>query len=167
MIGRFTVSRKTSKKFTVAVFFVLVSVSSSNAAIASPSGGGSGGGDARAMPCIQKLKSCQPYLHSVIPPLPASCCLSMKEMVANDAPCLCSVFNNVDMLKSLNLTKDNALDIPKACDANPDISLCKASPADGTTTNSTSSTQTSSAPAINFAGLSFASTIVALATTFF
>ncbi|RID48271.1 hypothetical protein BRARA_I04794 [Brassica rapa] len=162
-------------RFTVAVFFVLVSVSSSNAAIAPPSGGGSGGGDARALPCIQKLKSCQPYLHSVIPPLPASCCLSMKEMVANDAPCLCSVFNNVDMLKSLNLTKDNALDIPKACYADPDISLCKASPADafkfcvdqGPTTNSTSSTPTSSAPAINFAGLSFASTIVALATTFF
>ncbi|CAN6980089.1 unnamed protein product [Brassica rapa subsp. trilocularis] len=167
MIGRFAVSRKTSKKFTVAVYFVLVSVSSSNAAVAPPSGGGSGGGDARALPCIQKLKSCQPYLHSVIPPLPASCCLSMKEMVANDAPCLCSVFNNVDMLKSLNLTRDNALDIPKACDAEPDISLCKASPADGPTTNSTSSTPTSSAPAINFAGLSFASTIVALATTFF
>nr|ADV19014.1 protease inhibitor/seed storage/lipid transfer protein family protein [Brassica rapa subsp. pekinensis] len=179
-------------RFTVAVFFVLYSVSSSNAAIAPPSGGGGGGGDAQAMPCIQKLMPCQPFLHSVIPPPPPSCCLPMKAIVANDATCLCSVFNNVDMLKSLNLTKDNALDLPKACGANPDISLCKASPAGGTTTNSTSpatpktppvsstgsgstgassasstSTPTSSAPAINFAGLSFASTIVALATTFF
>ncbi|RID48272.1 hypothetical protein BRARA_I04795 [Brassica rapa] len=172
-------------RFTVAVFFVLYSVSSSNAATAPPSGGGGGGGDAQAMPCIQKLMPCQPFLHSVIPPPPPSCCLPMKAIVANDATCLCSVFNNVDMLKSLNLTKDNALDLPKACGANPDISLCKASPAGGTTTNSTSpatpktppasstasasstSTPKSSAPAINFTGLSFASTIVALAATFF
>ncbi|RID48270.1 hypothetical protein BRARA_I04793 [Brassica rapa] len=177
-------------RFTVAVFFVLYSVSSSNAATAPPSGGGGGGGDAQAMPCIQKLMPCQPFLHSVIPPPPPSCCLPMKAIVANDATCLCSVFNNVDMLKSLNLTKDNALDLPKACGANPDISLCKASPAGGTTTNSTSpatpktppvsstgsgstgassstTSPTSSAPAINFAGLSLASTIVALATTLF
>ncbi|KAG2259513.1 hypothetical protein Bca52824_078807 [Brassica carinata] len=178
-------------RFAFAVFFVLVSVSSSNAATAPPSGGAAGGGDAKAMPCIQKLMPCQPFLHSVIPPPPPSCCLPMKEIVANDATCLCSVFNNVDMLKSLNLTKDNALDLPKACGANPDISLCKASPAGGTTTPSTSpaapktppvsstgsgstgasasstSTPTSSAPVINFAGLSFASAIVALASTFF
>ncbi|KAJ4889449.1 Bifunctional inhibitor/lipid-transfer protein/seed storage 2S albumin superfamily protein [Raphanus sativus] len=139
----------------------------------------------------RKLMPCQPYLHSVIPPPPPSCCLPMREIVANDATCLCSVFNNVDMLKSLNLTKDNALDLPKACGANPDISLCKASPAGGTTTPSTSQatprsppissngsgssgasssltpTPTSSATAINFAGYSFASAIVALATIFF
>ncbi|KAL0699649.1 hypothetical protein Bca4012_055771 [Brassica carinata] len=181
-------------RLAVALVFVLYSVSPSNAATAPPSGGGGGGGgDAQAMPCIQKLMPCQPFLHSVIPPPPPSCCLPMKEIVANDATCLCSVFNNVDMLKSLNLTKDNALDLPKACGAHPDISLCKASPAGGTTTPSTSpatpknpsppvsstgsgstgasasstSTPTSSAPAINFAGLSFASTIVALTTTFF
>ncbi|KAJ0237580.1 Non-specific lipid transfer protein GPI-anchored 3 [Hirschfeldia incana] len=179
-------------RFTVAVIFVLFSVSSSNTATAPPSVGGGGGGDAQAMPCIQKLMPCQPFLHSVIPPPPPSCCLPMKQIVANDATCLCSVFNNMDMLKSLNLTKDNALDLPKACGANPDISLCKASPAGGTITPSTSpvtpktplvsstgsgstgdssasstSTPTSSAPAINFAGLSFASTMVALATTFF
>ncbi|KAF8114307.1 hypothetical protein N665_0039s0071 [Sinapis alba] len=179
-------------RFAFAVFFVLVSVSLSNAATAPPSGGGGGGGDAQAMPCIQKLMPCQPFLHSVIPPPPPSCCLPMKEIVANDATCLCSVFNNVDMLKSLNLTKDNALDLPKACGANPDVSQCKASHPGGTTTPSTwpvtpktppvsptgsgstgasassTSTPTSSAPAmINFAGLSFASAIVALATTFF
>ncbi|CAH8390999.1 unnamed protein product [Eruca vesicaria subsp. sativa] len=173
-------------RFAVAVLFVLVSVSSSNDATVPPSGGG----DAHAMPCIQKLMPCQPFLHSVIPPPPPSCCLPMREIVANDATCLCSVFNNVDMLKSLNLTKDNALDLPKACGANPDVSQCKATTG-GTTTPSTSpatpksppvsstgsgstgasasstSTPTSSAPAINFSGHSFASAIVALATIFF
>lgn len=116
-------------RFAVAVVFVLFSVSSSNAepTPAMGGGGGGGGGDAHSMPCIQKLMPCQPYLHSVTPPPPASCCLPMKEIVEKDATCLCSVFNNVDMLKSLNLTKENALVLPKACGAKADISLCKSS----------------------------------------
>ncbi|KAF3584685.1 hypothetical protein F2Q69_00026992 [Brassica cretica] len=174
-------------RFAVAVVFVLFSVSSSNAEPTPAMGGGAGGGDAHSMPCIQKLMPCQPYLHSVTPPPPASCCLPMKEIVEKDATCLCSVFNNVDMLKSLNLTKENALVLPKACGAKADISLCKSSngtttPSTGTTTTppasstgngstgaSSSSTAkpTNSAPAINFAGASFASAFVALATIFF
>lgn len=114
-------------RFAVAVVFVLFSVSSSNAEPTPAMGGGAGGGDAHSMPCIQKLMPCQPYLHSVTPPPPASCCLPMKEIVEKDATCLCSVFNNVDMLKSLNLTKENALVLPKACGAKADISLCKSS----------------------------------------
>ncbi|CAG7869262.1 unnamed protein product [Brassica rapa] len=176
-------------RFAVAVVFVLFSVSSSNGepTPAMGGGGGGGGGDAHSMPCIQKLMPCQPYLHSVTPPPPASCCLPMKEIVEKDATCLCSVFNNVDMLKSLNLTKENALVLPKACGAKADISLCKSSngtttPSTGTTTTppasstgsgstgaSSSSTDkpTNSAPAINFAGASFASAFMALATIFF
>lgn len=107
-----------------AVIFVLCSISSSNAAITPPSGGA---GDAHSMPCIQKLMPCQPYLHSATPPPPASCCMPLKEIVETDVNCLCSVFNNVDMLKSLNLTKENALVLPKACGANADVSQCKAS----------------------------------------
>ncbi|KAF2546386.1 hypothetical protein F2Q70_00020119 [Brassica cretica] len=179
-------------RFAVAVVFVLFSVSSSNAEptpAMGGGGGGGGGGDAHSMPCIQKLMPCQPYLHSVTPPPPASCCLPMKEIVEKDATCLCSVFNNVDMLKSLNLTKENALVLPKACGAKADISLCKSS--NGTTTPSTSpgttmtppasstgsgstgasssstAKPTNSAPAIDFAGASFASAFVALATIFF
>lgn len=53
-----------------------------------------------------------------------SCCGPMKEIVVKDAPCLCAVFNDPAILKTLNLTKENALDLPKACGANPDISLC-------------------------------------------
>ncbi|KAH0921807.1 hypothetical protein HID58_021825 [Brassica napus] len=175
-------------RFAVAVVFVLFSVSSSKAEpTPAMGGGGGGGGDAHSMPCIQKLMPCQPYLHSVTPPPPASCCLPMKEIVEKDATCLCSVFNNVDMLKSLNLTKENALVLPKACGAKADISLCKSSngtttPSTGTTTTppasstgsgstgaSSSSTAkpTNSAPAINFAGASFASAFMALATIFF
>lgn len=111
-------------RFAVAVIFALSSISSSNAATTPPSGGA---GDAHSMPCIQKLMPCQPYLHSSTPLPPASCCMPLKEIVETDVTCLCSVFNNVDMLRSLNLTKENALVLPKACGANADVSQCKAS----------------------------------------
>ncbi|KAL1214323.1 Non-specific lipid transfer protein GPI-anchored 3 [Cardamine amara subsp. amara] len=175
-------------KFAVAVVLVLSSFTPSNAATTPPSGGGAGGGDPHSMPCIQKLMPCQPYLHTVTPPPPPSCCLPLREIVTSDVTCLCSVFNNVDMLKSLNLTKENALVLPNACGAKADVSQCKASagttppsmtpatpktpPASstggGSTGDSATTTakSTSSAPAINFARLlSFASAIVA--TLFF
>ncbi|XP_010459441.1 PREDICTED: protein YLS3-like [Camelina sativa] len=179
-------------RFAVAVFLVVCSVTSSNAATTpTPPSGGAGGGDAHALPCIQKLMPCQPYLHSVSPPPPPSCCMPLREIVDSDVMCLCSVFNNVDMLKSLNLTKENALVLPNACGAKADVSQCKNSaggttpsssstppatpktpPASftgsGSTGDSASSTtkSTSSALAINFAGLiSFASAVVA--TLFF
>ncbi|EOA36729.1 hypothetical protein CARUB_v10012497mg [Capsella rubella] len=177
-------------RFAVAVVLVLCSVTSSNAATTPPSSGGAAGGDAHAMPCIQKLMPCQPYLHSASPPPPPTCCMPLREIVEKDVTCLCSVFNNVDMLKSLNLTKENALVLPTACGAKADVSQCKTStggttpsssstppatpktpPASstgsGSTGDSASSTakSTSSAPAINFGGLSFASAVVA--TLFF
>ncbi|KAL9306544.1 putative bifunctional inhibitor/plant lipid transfer protein/seed storage helical [Arabidopsis thaliana] len=176
-------------RFAVAVVLVFCYVTSSNAQMTSPPSGGAGG-DAHSLPCIQKLMPCQPYLHLATPP-PATCCMPLNEIVAKDATCLCAVFNNVDMLKSLNLTKENALDLPKACGAKADVSLCKTSagtnssstppatpktpPASSTSTgtgsgstgNAAPSTAkpTSSAPAINFGGLSFASAVVA--TLFF
>ncbi|CAA7032450.1 unnamed protein product [Microthlaspi erraticum] len=174
-------------RIAVAVVLVVCSVTASNAATTPPSGGG----NAQSMPCIQKLMPCQPYLHSVTPPPPASCCMPLREIVENDVTCLCSVFNNVDMLKSLNLTKENALVLPNACGAKADVSQCKnsagstspstpASPGSppatstgsGSTGGSASSstaktTNSNSAPTINFAGLSFASAFVAMATIFF
>ncbi|XP_010477003.1 PREDICTED: protein YLS3-like [Camelina sativa] len=177
----------------VAVFLVVCSVTSSNASPThTPPSGGAGAGDAHALPCIQKLMPCQPYLHSVTPPPPPSCCMPLREIVDSDVTCLCSVFNNVDMLKSLNLTKENALVLPNACGAKADVSQCKNSaggttpsssstpPASSTKTPPASSTgsgstgdsaasttkSTSSVLAINFAGLiSFASAVVA--TLFF
>ncbi|KAL0664982.1 hypothetical protein Bca4012_101820 [Brassica carinata] len=82
------------------------------------------GGDHHLMACMQKLMPCQKYIHAVNPPPPASCCGPMKEIVEKDSQCLCTVFNNPALLKSLNLTKENALDLPKACGANPDVSIC-------------------------------------------
>ncbi|XP_057459288.1 non-specific lipid transfer protein GPI-anchored 3 [Actinidia eriantha] len=89
-----------------------------------------GGGDesSNSLPCLQKLMPCQPYLQSGgsgsgAPP--ASCCVPLKEMISGDTACLCGIFNNVDLLKTFNLTQDQALKLPKACSANADISVCK------------------------------------------
>ncbi|VVA91753.1 unnamed protein product [Arabis nemorensis] len=173
-------------RIAVALFLVFCSVTATNAATAPPSGG-----DAHSLPCIQKLMPCQPYLHSATPPPPPTCCMPLREIVENDVTCLCAVFNNVDMLKSLNLTKDNALVLPNACGAKADVSKCKASsggttspsstttspatpmtpPASSTGSGSTGDSAPStakssdSAPAINFVRLSFASAMVA--TLFF
>ncbi|GAV69534.1 LTP_2 domain-containing protein [Cephalotus follicularis] len=90
---------------------------------ASGAGAGAGAGAGSSMPCIQKLLPCQPYLHSPSPP--ALCCLPLKEIVTNDSKCLCDIFNNPEILKSFNITQDDALKVPKACGVKVDLSECK------------------------------------------
>ncbi|CAN6935447.1 unnamed protein product [Brassica oleracea var. botrytis] len=117
------------------------------------------GGDHHLMACMQKLMPCQKYIHAVNPPPPASCCGPMKEIVEKDSQCLCTVFNNPALLKSLNLTKENALDLPKACGANPDVSICTktaSSPPIASPTSGGSSVQ-----AVSIIGLAFAFAFVA------
>jgi hypothetical protein len=46
-------------------------------------------------------------------------------MVSDDPKCLCDVFDNPDLLKSLNVTKDDAMKLAKACAVNADVSVCK------------------------------------------
>ncbi|KAF5734037.1 protein YLS3 [Tripterygium wilfordii] len=77
-----------------------------------------------SFPCIKKLMPCEPYLGKPTTP-PASCCVPMKEMVKDEKQCLCDVFNNAAFLKSLNITQEIALQLPKACGAPVDISVCK------------------------------------------
>lgn len=77
-----------------------------------------------SMQCIQKLLPCQPYLKSPSSP-PASCCVPLEEMISDDSKCLCDVFDNPQILKSLNISLDHALKLPKACGTNADTSVCK------------------------------------------
>lgn len=84
-----------------------------------------GGGE--PLPCIQKLMPCQAYLKRTASPSPspaAACCMPLKEMAASDAHCLCAVFNDQVILKNLNVTQDDALNLAKTCGANADISIC-------------------------------------------
>ncbi|KAL2462351.1 Bifunctional inhibitor/lipid-transfer protein/seed storage 2S albumin superfamily protein [Abeliophyllum distichum] len=121
-----------------------------------------GGGDDK-LPCMKKLLPCQPYLKASSTP-PAACCVPLKEIVADDSKCLCAVFNNPDIMKSLNATQEDALNMAKNCGANADTSVCnKASTPTGSpsppssnsssTSNSTAhSPAKSSAPVISYFG---------------
>lgn len=73
--------------------------------------------------CVNSLLPCKPYLKSNAPP--SSCCAPLKEMLTKDVACLCNLFNNLQVLKSFNLTQDEALHLPKACGAVFDVSTCK------------------------------------------
>ncbi|KAH7549423.1 hypothetical protein ACOSP7_025793 [Xanthoceras sorbifolium] len=92
-----------------------------------PTGGNvvGGGGGNGSMACVTKLLPCKLYLKSEGPP-PATCCMPMKEVVAHDAECLCNALNNPEIMKSFNVTIDEAIVLAEACGANADLSKCKA-----------------------------------------
>ncbi|KAI3463668.1 hypothetical protein Pfo_020331 [Paulownia fortunei] len=105
--------------------------------------GYSQGGD--SLPCVQKLMPCQPYLKGSSSP-PASCCVPLKQIVVDDSRCLCAVFNDPAILKGLNVTQDDALNLAKSCGANADTSVCKkaAAPSGSPSTPAAPSTNSSS-----------------------
>ncbi|XVE58883.1 hypothetical protein DITRI_Ditri04bG0204700 [Diplodiscus trichospermus] len=113
---------------------------------------------ADVMPCMQKLMPCQPYMHSPSPP--PTCCTPLKDVIAQEPQCLCKVFNNPEFLKSANLTRDEALAIPKACGIDADVSVCNngASPTipstpPGSATSNISSDSSTSSSANSNAGV--------------
>ncbi|PIN21532.1 hypothetical protein CDL12_05766 [Handroanthus impetiginosus] len=124
------------------------------------------GGD--SLPCIQKLMPCQPYLKGSSSP-PASCCAPLKDIVAGDSECLCAVFNNQDILKSLNVTQDDGLNLVKSCGANADTSICKkdTTPSGSPSTPaapSTNSSTTAESPKSGAAAISHVGGYLTLAT---
>ncbi|KAI4339043.1 hypothetical protein MLD38_024029 [Melastoma candidum] len=82
---------------------------------------GSGGAD--SLQCVQQLMPCKPYLKGSNPP--AMCCIPLKKAVATEPQCLCRVFQNQDLMKSFNVTLDDALALAASCGAHADMSVCK------------------------------------------
>ncbi|XP_020269984.1 lipid transfer-like protein VAS [Asparagus officinalis] len=76
-------------------------------------------------PCIEKLLPCSQYLKTPKPP--AACCIPLKEAIDKDAACLCDLFSNQQLLKTFNVTQDEALQLPKNCGVNADLDKCKKS----------------------------------------
>ncbi|KAL1216862.1 Non-specific lipid transfer protein GPI-anchored 9 [Cardamine amara subsp. amara] len=118
-----------------------------------------GGADLQS--CIQKLIPCQSSLKMKNPHPPASCCGPLKEVVEKEAVCLCTVFNDIEILKHFNITKEYAMDLPKACGINTDVSQC-AKYASAPSASPGSTNGTSSASIISFNRFSFLSAFVAL-----
>ncbi|KAK2664562.1 hypothetical protein Ddye_003136 [Dipteronia dyeriana] len=105
-------------------------------------GGGSGGGG-DSMSCVTKLLPCKAYLNASSSSPPATCCIPLNEAVTNEAECLCNVLHNPEVMKSFNVTLDDALNVAKACGANADLTKCK-SASSPTSTPTTPSSPTNS-----------------------
>ncbi|XP_043696284.1 non-specific lipid transfer protein GPI-anchored 9-like [Telopea speciosissima] len=78
-------------------------------------------------------------------------------MIAGDTKCLCSIFNNTELLKKFEVTQEDLLKLPKGCGLSVDIALCNK----GTDGNSTD-TKNSVNGLSPFSGLGFIATFVAL-----
>ncbi|XP_022755111.1 non-specific lipid-transfer protein C6-like [Durio zibethinus] len=106
-----------------------------------------GGASADAMPCMQKLMPCQLFMHSTSPP--AICCAPLKDVVTQESRCLCKVFDNPELLKSINLTMEGALALAKACGIDVDVSVCKNATSPGASPPSLPSTSSTSTLSFN------------------
>ncbi|KAF9689468.1 hypothetical protein SADUNF_Sadunf01G0095300 [Salix dunnii] len=76
--------------------------------------------------CASKLIPCQPYLSTTTQP-PGSCCNSIKEAVAKELPCLCKIYNDPNLFKSLGLNVSQAVMLSQRCGVTTDLSNCNAS----------------------------------------
>ncbi|KAL2901882.1 Protein YLS3 [Bienertia sinuspersici] len=76
--------------------------------------------------CASKLTACVNYLNATTTP-PSTCCNPLKEAVTNERPCLCSIYNNPDLVKAFNINITQALNLPKLChiDTGSSPDICK------------------------------------------
>ncbi|KMT12576.1 hypothetical protein BVRB_5g098200 [Beta vulgaris subsp. vulgaris] len=76
--------------------------------------------------CASKLTACLDYMNATTTP-PSSCCDPLREAVTNERTCLCSIYNNTDLIQAFRINITQALNLPKICHINtgnsPDI--CK------------------------------------------
>nr|GLL39334.1 lipid transfer-like protein VAS [Ipomoea trifida] len=77
---------------------------------------------AQFISCAYNLIPCAAYLNSTKPP--ASCCDALKESVTKELSCLCNLYNNPELLKSLGVNITEALQLPKHCGISNDVSAC-------------------------------------------
>ncbi|GMI76360.1 glycosylphosphatidylinositol-anchored lipid protein transfer 7 [Hibiscus trionum] len=76
--------------------------------------------------CAQKLVYCSPYLNNATAKPRDDCCDPIREAVANELPCLCNLYNDSNLLNSLNVTVPEALRVSRECGITTDLSACNA-----------------------------------------
>ncbi|XP_042374979.1 non-specific lipid transfer protein GPI-anchored 3-like [Zingiber officinale] len=101
------------------VFYALLL---SSCATLSASNGDGGGGPP---PCVAKLMPCLNFLRSPEIPPAATCCIPLKSALVDDVSCLCSLFKNVDLIRSFNITQQDLVGLPPRCGLElPDLNKC-------------------------------------------
>ncbi|ESR53629.1 hypothetical protein CICLE_v10022260mg [Citrus x clementina] len=81
--------------------------------------------DAQNTPsCASKLVPCASFLNTTTKPN-AECCNSIKEAVANELPCLCTLYNTPGLLSSFHVSLEDALRLTRDCNVPSDLSSCK------------------------------------------
>ncbi|KAL6199099.1 hypothetical protein ACLB2K_028886 [Fragaria x ananassa] len=76
--------------------------------------------------CMQKMTPCQQYFKK-LDNVPDTCCDPMKNMLSeksDDRKCICGALSNPLVLKNLNVTQDEVMDLANACGLKVDVSKC-------------------------------------------
>ncbi|KAK9147971.1 hypothetical protein Scep_006728 [Stephania cephalantha] len=76
--------------------------------------------------CAAKLASCGEYLSTTTKP-PESCCQPINDALRTQKACLCNLYNNPSLFRSLGINLTQALSIPLRCGISNDVSSCKTS----------------------------------------
>ncbi|KDP44295.1 hypothetical protein JCGZ_22924 [Jatropha curcas] len=74
--------------------------------------------------CVTKLLPCEKYLSDPTG-VPGTCCQPLKNLVINEAECLCGVITNPGIMKTFNFTEEQAVNLAVTCGAKPNLALCK------------------------------------------
>ncbi|KAJ6851226.1 non-specific lipid-transfer protein 2-like [Iris pallida] len=101
------------------------------AAAAAVSGAQAQGGEIPS--CASKLVPCAAYLNATTAP-PDACCGPLKQAVKDEMPCLCKLYNQPDLLKSLGINVTQVMGLPKLCGVHSDATACSKTPPPGATT---------------------------------
>ncbi|GAB4857034.1 hypothetical protein Ancab_014944 [Ancistrocladus abbreviatus] len=79
--------------------------------------------------CASTLTPCLQFLNSTAKPTP-SCCDPLASAVKTQKACLCALFNDKSLLKSINVNITRVLELPKDCGFSAsEASVCASSPA--------------------------------------
>ncbi|KAD4384645.1 hypothetical protein E3N88_24813 [Mikania micrantha] len=100
-----------SSSLTVVVTLLIIVVSISTA-------------HAQTQTCAANLIPCAQYINSTTTP-PSSCCDPIRQAVANDLPCLCSLYQNPSFLAGFGVNVTQALRLPQRCGIPADVTACK------------------------------------------
>ncbi|TXG51090.1 hypothetical protein EZV62_023614 [Acer yangbiense] len=74
--------------------------------------------------CASKLSDCAVFIGNATSKPNEACCNSIKEAVANELPCLCTLYNTPGLLASLNISVTDALRVSNDCNVKNGLSTC-------------------------------------------